>query len=314
MLTLFAIPKAFRGHTGVIQRNAIGSWARLGRGSRVVLFGDEEGTAVAARESHLDHVPEVARNEFGTPLVSALFHEARRLSAHDVLCYVNSDVILLGDFLPAIERVRKRTRRFLMVGECWNLDLPTPVAFDDPAWQAQILRQVSESAVSRGSWFIDYFVFSRDLYDELPSFAVGRAGFDNWLVWKARALRATVVNASRAVTAVHQEHDYSHVRGGREWSYQGPEAVRNVQLAGGPEHLYRIDHASHVLTSRGLRRQWPRWQRPRWARFENYWDGWLGRVTWLALEATRSVRHRLGLRAATFPRIRSLVARWRGKV
>jgi hypothetical protein len=308
MVTLFAIPKAFRGHTGVIQRNAIGSWARLGRGSRVVLFGDEEGTAEVARESRVDHVPEVARNEFGTPLVSALFHEAGKLAVHDGLCYVNSDVILLGDFLPAIERVRIRTRRFLMVGECSNLDLRTPVPFGDPSWQAQILRQASGSAVRRGSWYIDYFVFSRDLYDELPPFAVGRAGFDNWLVWKARTLGATVVDASRVVTAVHQQHDYSHVRGGREWSYNGPEAVRNLRLAGGRKHLYCIHHAGHVLTSRRLRRQLGRW-----ARFEYYWDAWLARVTWFALEATRPVRHRLGLRAATFRRIRSLVTGWSGK-
>jgi hypothetical protein len=184
-----------------------------------------------------------------------------------------------------------------MVGECSNLDLRTPVSFGDPSWQAQILRQVSDSAVPRGSWYIDYFVFSRDLYHDLPPFAVGRAGFDNWLVWQARALGATVVNASRVVTAVHQQHDYSHVRGGREWSYRGPEAVRNVQLAGGREHLHCIGHASHVLTSRSLRRQ-----RPRWARLEYHWDAWLGRVTWRALEATRPVRHRLGLRAAIFRR------------
>ena len=309
MVTLFAIPKAFRGHTGVIQRNAIGSWVGLGGGSRVVLFGDEEGTAAVARESHVEHVPEVARNEFGTPLVSALFHEARKLAAHDVLCYVNSDVILLGDFLPALERVQTRARGFLMVGECWDLDLRTPVPFDEPSWQAQIRRQVSESAVRRGSSAVDYFAFSRDLYDELPPFAVGRAGFDNWLVWKACTLGATVVNASPVVTAVHQHHDYSHVRGGREWSYRGPEAVRNIQLAGGRELLYGIDHASHILTSRRLRRQLPR---PRWTRFDEHWDAWLGRVTWLALEATRPVRHRLGLRAATFRRLRSGVTRWSG--
>lgn len=310
MVTLFAIPKAFRGHTEVIQRNAIGSWARLGRGSRVILFGDEEGTAEVARELHLEHAPEVARNEFGTPLVSALFHEARKLATHDALCYVNSDVMLLGDFLPALERVRARGRRFLMIGECWNLDLRTPVPFVDPSWQAQILRQVSECAVRRGSWYIDYFAFSRDLYHELPAFAVGRAGFDNWLVWKARALGATVVNATRVVTAVHQQHDYSHVRGGRAWSYGGPEAVRNVQLAGGRKHLYRIDHASHLLTSRWLRRQLPR---PGWTRFDYHWDAWLGRVTWLVVEATRPVRHRLGLRPATFRRIRARVTRWSGK-
>ncbi len=296
MVTLFAIPKAFRGHTGVIQRNAIGSWARLGEASRVVLFGDEEGTAEVARELHVDHVPEIERNEFGTPLVSALFHEARRLGADDELCFVNSDVLLLSDFLPAIERVRRRASDHLMIGECWDLDLRAPVAFGDPAWEAGVLRHVAGSAVLRGVWAIDWFVFNRDLYDELPPFAVGRAGFDNWLVWRARTLGATVVDASRVVTAVHQRHDYSHVPGGEAWCYEGPEAVRNRQLAGGHDHLDCIDHASHLLTSRRLRR---RLQRPQWFRS--------------ALEATQTVRHRVGLRPATALRqFRSRVALSRG--
>lgn len=29
MLTIFATPKPFQGHVGIIQRNAIGSWVRL---------------------------------------------------------------------------------------------------------------------------------------------------------------------------------------------------------------------------------------------------------------------------------------------
>jgi hypothetical protein len=301
MLTLFAIPKAFRGHTAVIQRNAIGSWARLGKGSCVILLGDEEGTAEVARDFHLKHLPEIARNEFGTPLVSDLFGRAHAWTAHDdVLCYVNSDVILLSDFLPAVERVRERTRRFLVVGECWNLDLRTPVPFDDPAWQEQIARSVSESGVRRGSWYIDYFAFSYGLYREVPPFAVGRAGFDNWLVWKARALGAAVVDASRVVTAIHQNHDYAHV-GGREWAYRGPEAARNVRLAGGTGHLYRLDDASHVLTARRLRRRPGAWARLgyRQAKLRDRFHG----IFWRAAEATRPVRHRFGVRAATFRRL-----------
>jgi hypothetical protein len=300
MLTLFAIPKPFRGHIAVIQRNAIASWARLENGAQIILFGDEEGTAEVARQEGAGHVPDVGRNEHGTPLISALFERARELARHDVLCYVNSDIILLDDFLPAVARVRARKRRFLMVGECWNLELTTPIAFDDPAWPAEIRRGVSESGVSRGTWYIDYFVFSRDLYDGIPPFAVGRAGFDNWLVWKARSLGVAVVNASQVVRAVHQQHDYSHVPGGRDWSYNGPEAARNVALAGGREHLYRIDHASHVLTPRWLRPPLP--PLPRWAQFDHHWHAWLGRATWSALEATRPIRHRLGLRAKTIQR------------
>ena len=43
--TFFAMPKAFRGHVGMIQRNAIGSWLRLTPRPEILLFGDDEGIA-----------------------------------------------------------------------------------------------------------------------------------------------------------------------------------------------------------------------------------------------------------------------------
>jgi hypothetical protein len=73
MLTLFAIPKHFRGHIATIQRNAIASWTRLNPRPEIMLFGNEDGAAETARELGLRHFPEVARNEFGTPLLGDLF-------------------------------------------------------------------------------------------------------------------------------------------------------------------------------------------------------------------------------------------------
>jgi hypothetical protein len=315
MLTLFAIPKAFHGHVGVIQQNAIGSWARLGRGSRVVLFGADEGTAEVARQVGVEHEPEVARNEFGTPLVSDLFRRAHELTRHDVLCYVNSDVILLDDFSSAVDEVRRLGRPFLMIGQCWNLDVPTPVVFDPAVWQAELARAVSRRGTRRGKWFIDYFVFSRDIYEALPPFAVGRAGFDNWLVWKACEVGAAVVDASAVVTAVHQNHEYGHVPGGRKWSYLGPEAKRNHELAGGIARLYHIGDATHRLTPRGLRRR--RWVWPprgsRAAAWQLALRTRLGPAAWRVVEATRPLRHRLGLRPAVVERLRFLIRRrWTG--
>jgi len=51
MITFFTTPKPFRGHIGVIQRNAIESWKRIHPSAEVILFGDEEGAAEAAREA-----------------------------------------------------------------------------------------------------------------------------------------------------------------------------------------------------------------------------------------------------------------------
>ena len=72
-LTIFAIPKAFRGHIAVIQRNAIASWMRMNPRPDVILFGTDEGTAEVARELGVQHVPTVQKNQWGTPLVGDLF-------------------------------------------------------------------------------------------------------------------------------------------------------------------------------------------------------------------------------------------------
>src|SRR5438876_11556063 len=102
MLTLFAIPKPFRGHIAVIQRNAIMSWTLLQPRPEVILFGDEEGTAEICRELGLRHAPAVERNEFGTPLLDDLFRKAEEQASYATLCYVNSDILLLDDFSKAV--------------------------------------------------------------------------------------------------------------------------------------------------------------------------------------------------------------------
>ena len=63
MLTIFSIPKAFVGHIGVIQRNALKSWSLLEPRCEIIIFGDEEDIAEAAAETGAAHVPEIGRNE-----------------------------------------------------------------------------------------------------------------------------------------------------------------------------------------------------------------------------------------------------------
>jgi len=59
LLTIFSIPKAFAGHNGIIQNNAIQSWVRLSPACQVILFGDDPGVAEAARRFGVVHVPDI---------------------------------------------------------------------------------------------------------------------------------------------------------------------------------------------------------------------------------------------------------------
>ena len=77
LITLFSAPKPFTDpHIATIQRNAIKSWTLL-PDVDVILLGDEEGLAEAADELGVKHIPDVARSESGTPLISSMFHLAR---------------------------------------------------------------------------------------------------------------------------------------------------------------------------------------------------------------------------------------------
>jgi hypothetical protein len=243
LLTIFSIPKPFTGRIELIQRNAIRSWSALGSDVQVVLVGDEDGTAAAAAALGVEHVGGVGQNELGTPRLDDAFARVAELAAHPLQCFVNADIVLLDDFMPAVRRAWEFADPFLMVGR--TLDLAVEEILE-PVAGAELRRRALAEGRSRGATAIDYFVFSEGLFDPMPAFVVGRARFDNWLVWRARQ-RGPVVDASRAVVAVHQTHDYGHMAGGLQEAHFGAEAERNFELAGGRRRIYTIHDATHVL-------------------------------------------------------------------
>ena len=150
-------------------------------------------------------------------------------------------MILFHDLLAAAGDVAAAARRFLIVGQ--TLDVEAPADREDA------LRR----GAPRGAAALDWFVFPPGLYGEVPPFAVGRACFDNWLVWKGRR-EGIVVDATSEVAAAHQPHAYEHLEGGKDEAYYGVEAARNLELAGGKSRLYTIHDASHVLRDGRLHR------------------------------------------------------------
>jgi len=250
VLTVFSIPKPFAGRMGVIQRAAVRSWALLGDDVRVLLVGDEDGVAEAARELGVEHEPELARTERGTPRLDGAFAAAGADAGDGLRLFVNADVVLGGDVRLAAERLGAWAPRFLAVGETRELEV-APEELDRPdELRARALRDGRR----RGAAAIDWFLFTPGLFEPLPPFLVGRATFDNWLVWKGRQ-EGPVVDATDAVAAIHQPHDYAHLAGGKDEAYYGAEAAANLAAAGGKRRLYTIHDASHRLRADGAIRR-----------------------------------------------------------
>jgi hypothetical protein len=260
MITFFSSAKPFRDRTAIQQRNAVNSWLRLGPEVEVMLFGTDEGVAEICAEYQLVAVPDVACTEFGTPLLSDMYARAKKYSKFPLLCYINADIILLEDFAVAAEMLAKRQAPFVMTGRRIDVDFWRELNFETD-WRAEVRAAAAERGVPGATVCLDYFLFRRDAIPAMPCFAIGRPAWDNWLIMDVRRRRVDLIDASRMVDPIHQNHDYGHVPLAKGTNWEGPEADRNRNLAllDAPTfqpRLHSIYSATRVLTRWGVLPAW----------------------------------------------------------
>ena len=234
-LSIFTIPKPFIGHIGIIQRNAIKSWTLLQPKPEIILFGEEEGTQSLAQELNLHYIPNIKRNQYGTPLLNSIFAQAQSLAKNTILTYVNSDIILMQDFSLAVQQVSEQLDKFLMIGRRWNISLPSLYDFESPNWKNTLHQLVNQYGCLATHDAKDYFVFPKNLFLSIPEFAVGRGYWDTWMINSALDKGYPVVDASQVVMAIHQNHTYAHIQGGKNEAYMGKEAQHNQTIG----NIYR---------------------------------------------------------------------------
>jgi len=246
LLTVFSAPKPFTDpHIDIIQRNAIRSWQHLGPGVEVILVGDEDGLAEVASEYRVLHLPEVNRNDFGTPLVSSIFELARNASDSALLSYVNADILLLPNFVEIAQKVHAQTEKFLVVGQRWDLAVSSLLDFGI-SWDSLLWADTQTRGSLHAPSGSDYFIFPREIFADMPPFAIGRAGWDNWMIFQARENGWPVIDATHDLMIIHQSHDYSHLPGGVP-HYDLEETKINAELGGGMHHMYMTLDSSHEL-------------------------------------------------------------------
>ncbi|MGD9982236.1 MAG: glycosyltransferase family 2 protein [Hyphomonadaceae bacterium] len=240
-IAIFSAPKAFKGHIGVIQRNAVRSWLALGDRAEVVLLGRDEGVAEIAEEFGIRHIPDIKCNQYGTPLLNSMIEIAEANTTAPHLCMINGDIILTSDFFRFVDALPDLPKG-LYIGLRSDLDVFDPLDFDDENWEEELLNRVHREGKFRGGGDdsfngTDYYIFPRGLYKDVPPFAIGRFFWDSWLIADPWRRGYKVVDASADILAVHQNHNYGHVKSSnvvdmyRYW--ENPELKENYRLARG---------------------------------------------------------------------------------
>lgn len=250
MLTIFTTPKAFIGQFAIIQENALASWKEVIPEAEIIIFGNEYGAAKVAKKYELKHIKEVKTNRIGTPLVSHMFQKAAVLTENPYLMYANCDIVFLENPTRSIKNIKMES--FLVSGQRWDLDVNRPMKFKKE-WDKRLKEQLKKKGKLHQVGGMDYFIFPKSFDFNMPPFAVGRGIWDNWLIYRAKLLKIPVVDATKTIPVIHQNHDYSHA-GGYSTVWFGEEHIQNLKLAKEKRRPFNLTNADFVLTEAGLKK------------------------------------------------------------
>ncbi|GHV33877.1 hypothetical protein FACS1894187_03320 [Synergistales bacterium] len=270
--TILTIPRGFNregeeiDETSVRQLNAIKSWLALTPKPEIILFGDDPGVAETASELGISHIPDIEKTESGAPLFNDAILKGQEYASTDVVVYVNSDIILFDDFTRAIVKcAAKRWGRYLLTGRRQDLDFEEigVMDFSNPEWQDD-LRAVALT-FGKENIGMDYFVFPKGMYKDMPCFAIGRPAFDTWMTGSAIFDGIPVVDLSDDVLIVHQNHDYNHIlRNGSVIARdEHPDSKNNLKAAGRVIPFGMTASSTWLLKDGKLRRRLPTKETPK---------------------------------------------------
>jgi hypothetical protein len=256
-MTIFSAPKPFTDpHINLIQRNAIQSWMGLGEGVEVLLMGHEEGMAEAAAEYGVRHLPEVACNPNGVPLINAMFRLAEEASDSPLFTFVNADILLFPEIVGIAQRVAEQEEAFALLGQRWNLDVTQPLDFSE-GWPERLRREVLRRGKMHPPGGSDYFIYPREVWKETPDLVVGRAGWDNWMIYYAANQPWPAIDATKDIMIVHQSHDYAHLPN-HQPHYLHEETFANMAVGGGWGNMWMLLDTNKELINGHIRKPRPR--------------------------------------------------------
>jgi hypothetical protein len=215
------------------------SWSKLIPKPEILIFGNEHGIKEMSSEISAVNITDIARNSSGTPLWNEIFNTAQRKTSNDIIVYINSDIILMNAFVDMIREIS--FEKFLIVGERIDIELRKSIDFTIE-WEKSILEVTEKNGIRHGPTGIDYFIFRKGQYLNLPPFVLGRPFYDNWIIWKTLKMKIPVI---KGIDVIHQNHHYNH-SGGAKVTWCGDEAKNNLRMAGGWNHLCNLLDASYL--------------------------------------------------------------------
>jgi hypothetical protein len=188
--------------------NSVESWVSLDPQPEILFLCEDERTArfLSGHYPGVRTVIGLERNKIGDLDLGHIFRIADDLATHDLICYCDSDLILLPGFVHAMTYISTlyQPGTYSVCANRWESKVEGPVDYDDPVWPEVVRSQITKLCKA-GS---DFSLYPRGLLHDMPPFSIGKGHWDGWRMGRIRQLGLHLVNIQELQLAIHQRHGH----------------------------------------------------------------------------------------------------------
>ena len=138
----------------------------------------------------------------------------------------------------------------MAVGHRWDLDVAESIDFKDDMVFRKFWENAYKKAKKHACTGIDYFIFKKGTFKNILDLAIGRFGWDNWLLWKVRRMRIPLIDMSDEIFVIHQDHSYSFDNFKNKTDILKNDDGKNNQIKIDGQTLNLLDANYHLVNKR----------------------------------------------------------------
>ncbi|XP_052233104.1 uncharacterized protein LOC127845966 [Dreissena polymorpha] len=143
----------------------------------------------------------------GIPVLKYMFRDAMDHFNTSFYAFSNGDILFTDTLIRTLAHMIHSTtgnlsKPVLIVGRRTNVE---NVTFEEGLHWENITRISKSRGKLFGGWAEDYFITTPSYsWNKVAEVVIGRRAYDNWLVYNARKMKYTVIDATDTLVAVHQ--------------------------------------------------------------------------------------------------------------
>lgn len=219
------------------QTNAILSWNNLKIDKKIIIVGDRESGVKEFCDNYpfIFNVKGIYSNH--TPFLYSLLEEGNKFASdNDIICLINSDIILTQTFVDTVCAFKKKYEhidKYLLLGQRFDWFQPRKI---DVLNLDNILDEIKKESTIHPPYGSDYFIHSKKTLLNFinKNLNFGKPGYDRWLPYNCLKHKIFVCDVSKTINAIHQEHYQFGVKGREFEDMEWNEKMKHC-------HLYNED-------------------------------------------------------------------------